>query len=185
MYRSVVSVVFALVLVLTACGDDGGSGGDASGGGDPTGESSEPDSGTGGDAESGSLPEVSLPNDLADLFSGDCADAIAAFQRALAESASAFVPGQDVDLGDTAELLDEFAASAPDEIAEDFGLLADAFSQFAQAMSDAGIDFSDPTTFQDPDLLNELESLTEAFDAPGYDEAAANVEDWFNNNCGG
>lgn len=169
--RLVITIAVSLALVLGACGDDGGSG-DAE-----TAQTSE-------SADASADGDVS-PDDVSAFFSGDCRDAIAAFQSALASVGGAFTPGGDTAGAEqTAALLSEIADEAPDEVADDFVVLADAYAEFARALADAGVDFEDPSTFQDPDALAALSSVGEAFDDAEVTEAADNIEAWFDANCG-
>lgn len=63
--------------------------------------------------------------------------------------------------------LDDAVDAAPDEIRSDVETVRDAF---------AGIDFSDPKTFTDPEVLQQLES-------PELAEASNNIEQYSKQNC--
>lgn len=167
-HHRLLAAVLAAMLLLSACGDDGSS--DQSGDGQSTTE--QESDGTTGDG-----------GDLAAAFTGDCSDAVNAFTEAVTSVGAAFVPGQEADLSDAATYLDEVADAAPDEISGDFQILADAFAEFAQALEDAGIDFSDPATFQDPEAIAALEQVDDAFDDAAVSEASDNIDAWFQDNC--
>jgi len=63
--------------------------------------------------------------------------------------------------------LDDAVDAAPDEIRSDVETVRDAFE---------GIDFSDPKTFTDPEILQQLES-------PELEEASNNIEQYSKQNC--
>lgn len=174
--RLLIAVLASLALLLAACGDDGGSSDSDTAA--EAGDQADGSSSDGGDG--GGDP---TPDDVSAFFSGDCRDAVAAFQSALASVGGAFTPGDEAGPEQTAELLDEIAAEAPGEVADDFAVLAEAYAEFAQALTDAGVDFNDPSTFQDPDALAALSSVGEAFDDAEVTQAAENIEAWFDANC--
>lgn len=174
--RALAALLIAFALLLAACGDDGGSDSQEASdqqtdGGDPS-----PD----GDGD-GVVPE----SDLDDYFSGDCLEAVQAFNSALASAGSAFTGGgENATLEDTADQIAAVADAAPEEISDDFGALADAYAEFAQVLADAGIDFEDPSTFQDADALAALQSIEDIFDEEELEQASNDIEAWFDTNCG-
>ena len=91
------------------------------------------------------------------------------------------VPNATVD--DSVEALNDVADAAPDEISDDFQVLAGVFAEYAQAVSDAGVDLSDPSSLQDPEALEALTSLGETFNQEEVTQARDNIEAWFEENC--
>ena len=67
--------------------------------------------------------------------------------------------------------------AVPDEVADDFRVYADFWGDYAEIFAD--IDFSDPDTFQDPDVLAAFDNL----DSEALDEAQANIDAWITENC--
>jgi hypothetical protein len=173
--RSLAALFIAFALLLAACGDDGGSSSqDTASQETDGGDDSQDAAGDGGD-----VPQ----SDLEGYFTGDCAEAVQAFSAALASAGAAFIPGGDATAEDTADQLDAMAEAAPAEVSDDFAVLADVYAQFAQALADAGLDFNDPSSFQDPDAIAALESLDEVFDSDELEQASENIEAWFAANC--
>jgi predicted small secreted protein len=167
--RSLAALLVACALVLASCGDDSGSGGENAGNEDV-------------DAGGGDGGDVSQ-SDVDAFFSGDCSEAVQAFNAAIVSSSAALVPGGEGTAEDTAAQLDAMAEAAPDEISDDFAVWADAYGEFAQALADAGIDYSDPSSFQSAEAIAALQSVGEIFDEGEFDEASANIESWFDANC--
>jgi hypothetical protein len=174
--RSLAALFIAFALLLAACGDDSGS--DSQEASDQ--QTDGGDSSTDGDGD-GVVPE----SDLDDYFSGDCLEAVQAFNSTLASAGSAFTGGgENATLDDTAEQIEAVADAAPDEISDDFSALADAYAEFAQVLADAGIDFEDPSSFQDPEAIAALQSIEEIFDEEELEQASNDIEAWFDANCG-
>ncbi len=163
-----VAVATIFGLGLSACGDDGG---------DEATDDVEETTTTAGDSGTDSV-------DLGDFdFTGECADFMTAFGSAGAAVGSAFTgaDGSD-DLEQVAEYFDEIASKVPDDIQGDFEVFAQAYSDFAQALADSGIDMSDPSS-ADPEDLAALQAVMEAFSAPEVEEASANISAWVEENC--
>jgi hypothetical protein len=167
--RRLVFLLAAVALVASACGDDSGS--------------SSPET-TG--ADSSSDGDIAIP-DLDDLDLPGVSDECLAVAQAAAEAASAagaaFTPGGD--LSQTETFFDGAIDAAPDEIKDDFEVLAQAFGDYAQAIQDAGADLSDPNSFTDPEVLAALQNGVEAFSTDAYEEAADNISAWGEANCSG
>ena len=121
--------------------------------------------------------------DLSD-FTGECAAFAEAFAGAGTAIGSAFSGTGGDDLEQVADYFSEVADRLPDEISDDFEVFAAAYSDFASAMAEADIDFSDPSSV-DPDKLSELESISEAFSSAEVQEASANIEAYISANCNG
>lgn len=84
------------------------------------------------------------------------------------------------DTGDVEELnrqLEELETKVPDEIADDFQIVADAFAEFGNAMTSTGGNILDPATQQ------ALEEASEALEAPEVTEAQANIEAYLEREC--
>lgn len=115
-------------------------------------------------------------------FTGDCADFLAAFSGASASIGAAFSGGADADLEEAANYFENVGDKLPKEIRVDFEVFAEAYRDFAKAMADADIDFSDPSSM-DPEQMSELQALGDAFSDPKVTEASANIEAYMEANC--
>jgi hypothetical protein len=169
--RAVVGLFVAVAVLMASCGDDS--------------DSSSPDT----VAEAAGAPDDGgsddgSPSDVGEFFTGDCAEALGAYNGALASAGAAFTPGGVATPEDTAELLDGVAEAAPEEIADDFAVLAEAYGEFAQALADAGVDFNDPASLQDPEAIAALQSLGDIFNEQELNQASDNIQAWFDANCG-
>jgi len=159
--RRIGAVAVAALLGLAACG--GGDDGEATGDTDATTTTA----GAGGDASD---------------FLGECAEFSEAFVGAGAAVGSAFSGAASDGLDDAAAYFEQVAARVPKEIRADFEVFAEAYGDFAKAIAEADIDFSDPSSI-DPAKLAELESVSEAFSSAEVEEASANIEAYFKANC--
>jgi len=122
-------------------------------------------------------------DDLGD-FTGECADFTEAFADAGQAISSAFSGSGDGDLEDVASYFDEVSERLPEEIRDDFEVFAGAYEEFALAIADADIDFSDPQS-ADPEALAELQELTSAFSSAEVQEASENIQAYMAESCGG
>jgi hypothetical protein len=167
--RRLFLLLAAVALVASACGDDSGS--------------SSPETTA---AESSSDGDVAIP-DLDDLdlpgVSDQCVEVAQAAAEAAGAAGAVFTPGGD--LSETGAFFDGAIDAAPDEIKDDFEVLAEAFGEYAQAIADAGADLSDPNSFTDPAVLAALEDGVQAFSTDAYQEAADNISAWGEANCSG
>jgi hypothetical protein len=175
--RTLAALLIACALFLAACGDDSGSDSENAG-------TEQTDDG--GDSQDAGDSDGDGPqSDLDGYFTGECADAVGAFNDAIASAGTAITGGpDDATLEDTAAQLEAVADAAPDEISDDFGVLADAYAEFAQVLADAGIDLEDPSSFQDPDAVAALQSVGDIFGGEELEQASTEIEAWFTENCG-
>ena len=172
--RWLAALFVASALLLAACGDDGGSSSE---------NPAEQGSDGGGDVDQAAGDGDDGPqSDLDGYFSGDCQEAVAAFNSALVSAGSPLAGAGTPD--DAVDSLDAVAEAAPDEIKDDFAVLTDAYGEFAQALADAGIDFEDPSSFSTPEAIAALQSLEDTFDEDELDQASNEIEAWFDANCG-
>jgi len=191
--RTLLSLVLLPLLVfLVACGgdddDDGSttsnqpSANDSGGGGG---------SGGGGDSSSNSGTNSGGSQDDDDAEGAEilanCPELLSMFG---AFSSGAFAnPGAgnvDDDLEAAAEVFQNAAANAPDEIQADMQVLADAFTGFYTALNELGVDFSNPASFAalSAEQQAQLQEALESFSGPELEEASANLDAYFTENCG-
>jgi hypothetical protein len=172
-FRAAVAIFAGLVLFVAACGDDDdstASNGDTSATSDDGGS----DSGDSGDSS----------GDGGFAFSSEECVQIA---TALAAGYTAAFTGANTDFSELQDRLQEFRDSASDEIADDVDKVADAYTQFAEAADDAGLDLSDPTTFTDPAKATELAEFSQQVDEIFTDDVQASVDridEYLQDKCG-
>lgn len=165
--RRLGALAFSALLAagLAACGDDDGGDGDALEDVDATDEGD-----GGGDDEEPDLGELGLEGEC-EVF----AEAALAFSGAFGGGDS------DADFGTLADAMQAFADDAPDEIADDLEVLADAYREFDDALGD--VDLSDPNAFTDPEVQAALAEAGEVFNDPEVVEANENVTAFTEANC--
>jgi hypothetical protein len=162
--RSLVPVLMVVLFALVACGGDDASASadtvtDAAGGGD-------------GGADDGG----------AGIFdSAECAQAVAAWSQA-AQAAGAAMSGTSEDISASVDALQAFAASAPEEIRDDFTTVYEAYAAFIGALEDSGYDPASgaiPTAEQ----IAAIEAASQSLDDAEVAGASERVTAWFDDNC--
>jgi hypothetical protein len=78
--------------------------------------------------------------------------------------------------GEAKEYFENAADDVPDEIKEDFAVLAEMMSKYAALIEEHG-DLA--SAMADPEVLAELEELS----SPEYEAASENVNAWYDANC--
>ncbi|HWB87969.1 MAG TPA: hypothetical protein VG872_02055 [Acidimicrobiia bacterium] len=163
---------------LAACAGDGGST-DTTGGGDtPTTEESSPDTteapgdGSGGEGVPG-LSTVCVNATQA------MAAAVASYSTGIAGAMGGTL--DEDELQEVTEQLEAMAAAAPDEIRADLEVIAHELDAFYTAWAEIGYTGSGTPT---PEQIAQLEALGEVVDQDAFDEASANIDAWFQANCG-
>jgi hypothetical protein len=171
--RSLLAIlaVGALSLTFTACGDDDGPGALGTGGDTSADDAS-------GDAGDDSGDDVDLPSndeleDLADMAGVDeaCLGAIyvsAGIFGAFTDEASA---------KEAEQYFEEAKGNLPDDIRDDFEVVADGMKKYGEVLADHDYDFT--KAMSDPDVQSALEDL----DTPEFQAASDNVNAWLEENC--
>ena len=78
------------------------------------------------------------------------------------------------------EVFDEIADQVPEEIRDDYQVLADNFQELADALK--GIDLASGET-PSPEALAKLQELSASLDTPEVQQATENIEAWARENC--
>jgi type IV pilus biogenesis protein CpaD/CtpE len=79
-----------------------------------------------------------------------------------------------------ADQLEAMAAAAPDEIRDDFEVLARELGPFYEALGEIGLT---PGAQPTPDQIAALAAASEGVDQVALQEASSNLEAWFADNC--
>jgi hypothetical protein len=160
-FTRLVAVLSIVALAFVACGggDDSGDGGGSDGGG-------------GGSIDGGALDAAT------------CAQVVAAMASAYSGTSAAMTGGNAGDMQSSIDALENFAANAPDEIADDMQTLAAAYAQVTQALADSGYD---PTSgvAPTPEQAAALQQATAGLNSEEFQQASDNVTAWFQEQCGG
>jgi hypothetical protein len=171
MLRRLLALLVLGSLLLAACGggDDGGSdeaGGDARGT-------------TGGDA--GEVTGSDGDGDVGMFGAGECAEVVAAMAAATS-GISAAMSGSGADLEQSIEAMQAFAAEAPEEIREDFQLLAEAYARVGQALADSGYD---PASGEPPsaEAIAALQAVGDDLNSPELQAASERITAYFDAEC--
>jgi hypothetical protein len=171
----VVLLLAALALVAAGCGGD--DDGDSASSDTAVVETDAPDDGEGtmdGSTETDTT-ETDAADDAEGALGGECAEL--AGLGAQVQNAFGNTTG---DIDSVAEVLDELAERVPEEIRDDYQVLADNFKEFADVLKD--VDLSSGAT-PDAETLAKLQEAASSMDAPEVREATANIEAWVKANC--
>jgi hypothetical protein len=161
-------LVAALALIAAGCGGDDG---EASGAADTAVvETDTVDHNGEGETTEGDTTEETGSAALG----GECAE----FAGLGAKIQSAFGVGGDVD--SASEVFAELADRVPEEIRDDYRVLADNFKEFAEALK--GVDLTSGET-PSPETLAKLQQAATAMDQPEIQQASENIESWVEENC--
>lgn len=116
------------------------------------------------------VPETTA-DELGEL-GGECAE-LAGIGARLSQS----LTGQSSDLGAAADALDEIAEQVPDEIKDDYQVIAENFAEIAKALE--GVDLANANE----ETLAKLQQATASLDSAEVKEATENVQAWVTANC--
>ena len=163
--------------------DDGGDNGGDNDGGDGDGDNDrdrDNDADNDGDNDGdngGDNGDGDNDGDLGlNVFDEDCRFVLAGgsdFANPLAAGAG--------DFDAVADVWQQIADRAPDEIKGEMQILADALTEFANILS--GIDLTDPSALTDPDTQAAFANLEDAVDTERLEQATDAVNAWFEENC--
>jgi predicted small secreted protein len=174
MLRRIMALLVLGSLLLAACGGDDGGSDEADGGGATTGgDVGEVTGGDGGDGD----------GDVGIFDAGRCAEVVAAMASA-ANAIPAAMSGSAADLEQSVEAMQAFAAEAPEEIREDFQLLAEAYARIGQALADSGYD---PASGQPPsaEAMAALQEAGAELNTEEFQAASERISAYFEAECPG
>jgi hypothetical protein len=163
-------VLLLVTLLLAACGGDGGGEVTTTAGPDNTSApTTAPDDGDDDGDDDGGVP------------GGSCLEANEAMAAAMSSYAEAFTGAFDEQAADAIEAqLGAMADAAPEEISDDFEVMARELSEFYRVLAEIGIAAgATPTAEQ----LQALSEAADQVDQEALDEASANITAWYEANC--
>lgn len=173
--RVIVVLLFAFVLV--SCGGEGGAD-------DTTTTQSNDVAET---TTTTAAPEVDDDDEGGSLegFSSTCleatqgmAAAVSAYSQGMTQAFGGSLDDDSLQLA--ADQLDAMAEAAPDEIKDDFAVIAQELGAFYNALVEMGYE---PGATPDADQLAELSALAESINTDAFEEAGDNINAWFEENC--
>lgn len=115
------------------------------------------------------------------LTDADCQQYVEAF----GQPPSVTDPGSLDGIQQTADVLDDAADRVPDEISDDFRVIASAYRVFADAFVDMNLDFTDPAAVAalGAEDLAKLEAAGQAMSSAEVQEATDNLEAFLAQHC--
>ena len=168
-------LTIAVVLVLALAGASCGGDDEASSDGDDVTIETTTDETTTDDTTTDETDDDT--GDLDELASGECQELVAA-STSFSEAFGA--AGQDGDVDDVSELFEEFADRAPEEIRDDFAILAEAYASYAEVIGDVQIE---PGETPDAEALARLQEALASIDQAEVTAASQRISDWATENC--
>jgi hypothetical protein len=87
--------------------------------------------------------------------------------------------GGETDLDQASDAFAELTAAAPDEIKDDFQVIADAYNKLADALQ--GVDLT--STNPDPEALAKITQISQELDQAKLTQASTNIANWAKDNC--
>jgi hypothetical protein len=173
-----------LVFLLSCGGSDDDDGDSSSGGGDTPSATEATGSGSSDNNSSGSNDNNNDDDDPdAEEILANCPELLSLFGSL--NPAAFATGGAGDDLNDLQTYLSEAADNAPDEIADDFQVLADAFGAFFSVLAEYDVDLSNPASFAtlDAEAQVELQAALEAIGTIDVTTASENISQYFTENC--
>ncbi len=163
-------LVLALLAIAAGCGgdDDDDEGDDAAAVTQTSGD------GSGGDEEA---TEDDDGEDASGLASDECEE-LAELSTKMGEAFGG--TGGSDDIQEQAEFFEDFADETPEEIREDFQVIAEAYTKLADALEDADFQAGEQP---DPEAIQKLQEATQSLDQERLNEASANIQKWTEENC--
>ena len=168
-----VLLLAALALVAAGCGgDDGGDSASSDTAVVETDATDDGDQATETDA-SDDATETDPTDD--GILEGECAEF-----AGLSAKLSQALGGTSGDLESATGVFDELADQVPDEIRDDYEVLAENFGKLAEALKD--VDLTSGAT-PSPEDLAKIQEVTQSLDSAEVQEASQNIEAWATENC--
>ena len=125
--------------------------------------------------ETETTDDDSTTTEAGGALGGECAEF-----AGLSAKLSQALGGTSGDLESATGVFDELADQVPDEIRDDYQVLAENFSKLAEALKD--VDLSAGAT-PSPEDLAKIQEVTQSLDSAEVQEASQNIEAWASENC--
>jgi hypothetical protein len=167
--RIAVLLLAALALVAAGCGGDDGN--EAA---DDTETAVVEDSGTTTESDDSATQTEDATDDSGTL-TGECA----AFAGLSAKLSQAFA-GSSSDLDSATEIFDEVADQVPEEIRDDYEVLANNIEEFADELRELDLAAGETPS---PEAIAKLQEIAQSLDSAEVREASQNLEAWAQANC--
>ena len=176
--RLAVLLLAALALLVAGCGGDDSN--DAAGETDTvvvddTGSSATTDDDSTETSDDATETDDDTTETGGGVLEGECAE-FAGLSARLSQALS----GSTSDLDSASGVFDELADQVPDEIRDDYRVLADNFRELASALE--GVDLSSGEA-PSPEVLAKIQEITQSMDSAEVQEASQNIEAWAKENC--
>jgi cell fate (sporulation/competence/biofilm development) regulator YlbF (YheA/YmcA/DUF963 family) len=84
------------------------------------------------------------------------------------------------DVEEQVRLFEEFANQTPEDVRDDFRVLAEEYKKIAQALADAKLQSGEQP---DPEALQKLQEAFQSVDQKRLEEANTNIQKWTEENC--
>ena len=170
-----VLAVLLVAFVAVSCGGEGGADDTTTTQSSDVADTTTTTTAPGGDDDDGSL----------DGFSATCLEATQGMAAAVSAYSSGMTQAFGGSLDDdslqlAADQLEAMAEAAPDEIKDDFAVIATELGAFYTALVEIGYE---PGATPDADQLAELSALAESINTEAFEEASDNINAWFEANC--
>lgn len=119
-------------------------------------------------------------NALADILGSEECASLIGISSAFAQAAGGAGEG----LEQSQKLFEEFAAKAPEDIRDDFAVIAEAWTAIVEVYADAGISAGEPPDAEAIAKLQQAsEELGRKLDDVKFQEASQNISTWVADNC--
>ena len=139
----------------------------------------------GGDSKptaSGGTTTPPVTGNVPNFSSSDCQSAAIAIAAAVSGGFAGAAGGS---LGQSADVLARMASGAPSEVKADIQTLATATQKFQAALQAAGVDFTNPSSYSNPEAAAKLQAASSEFEASGVSAAVDRVGVYFDQLCPG
>ena len=169
--RIAVLLLAALALVAAGCGGD-----DSNEAADDTDTAVVDDSGTTTESDdSATETEDATADSGSGALTGECA----AFAGLSAKLSQAFA-GTSGDLDSATEIFDQVADEVPEEIRDDYEVLANNIKEFADELKELNLAAGETPSAED---IAKLQEIAQGLDSAEVREASQNIEAWAQANC--
>jgi hypothetical protein len=119
---------------------------------------------------------------LEGVLSDECAELVN-LSATFAEAFSSASSGQTADLDRSAEFFEQFADKVPEEIRDDFQIVAENFTKIVEALKDVGPISASSSAEDLAQAVQKLQEATKDIDQAEVNAAATRIGAWANANC--